>query len=1162
MRQRDFMKVIAGLTAVAVHSRNRDSAFGAAQDQCERPARKPVSKSGLRHILSIVGLLGGTAANFDYAFAVNMDEAAAQCREQLSPTVRACVRKNMVEKGGSPDQYIPGCKFLVAPQFKSCVAKLIGAGGFKQNAVDNVKAPAAGTTRATLIAARSRTVPPRTTADITAILDQEKPDPARLRTFRDAADAAEPARSDPVSLAHFFFGRAVARSELGRFREAIGDGERALALATGKVDQIVLSNFRVVVASQYESSGDPLSALKAFVKVADDGEHSNLSGQGFLFVAYSNISRISVTLGDFERAQSYLQKLETLWKSRRSIGGFQAHGRNWEASIEAAKAKLAGARGQLDDALRSMQHTEELMRANIQQSSTAMIAIPRSRLEQLADVALLTAAKVKSRQGRIAEAESDARRALLNRLQATGKYNPATAGFIASLGTLLIEQGRYDEAKRLIAAAVEIYRELGVAEDSQTFVDALKSLASVQALEGRWTEADQSHAAIELAVKGWEVARREDAVLSHGHIETLYKIQKIDRGLAAARRLLEIKTTRLGEQHPDAALARGHYAVGLARVRRDAEALKEFQAAVPHLTSATFNTDNDDIVNAASRTRYTQVVVETYIEMLGRTRHKAGIEVVGETFRLADAIRSRAVQKALTASSARMSVSDPALAAAIRQEQDLRQETGAQLGQLNTLLALPGAERDEAGVSELRRHIEKLRADHTRLRADIDRRFPDYADLIDPKPPTLDHIKDALRPSEALLSFYFGREASFAWVIAKDGAADFVVLGDTAAAIEAKITKLREALEPQAASLIPPFDVALSHELYKILLEPMKPGWQSAKDLIVVTNGALGLLPLGVLATTPHAVSNDLPAFFGYRAVQWLARTHTVTMVPSASALRSLRRLSPGSDKRETLVAFGDPYFNEQQASEAGKTAFQVAEGEATRGIPLKRRSSPQTRGADSADLAQLPRLPDTADELRSIALALAVDPSKALHLGKEANEQKVKRMKLAAYKIVAFATHGLMPGEIDGLTQPALALSSPIVAGVEGDGLLTMEEILSLKLDADWVVLSACNTAAAAAAGAEAASGLGRAFFYAGTRAVLVTNWSVYSEPARELVSDLFRRQASNPGLTRGEALRQAMMVLLDGPGVADSSGRILYTYGHPVFWAPYSLIGDGGGS
>jgi len=122
------------------------------------------------------------------------------------------------------------------------------------------------------------------------------------------------------------------------------------------------------------------------------------------------------------------------------------------------------------------------------------------------------------------------------------------------------------------------------------------------------------------------------------------------------------------------------------------------------------------------------------------------------------------------------------------------------------------------------------------------------------------------------------------------------------------------------------------------------------------------------------------------------------------------------------------------------------------------------------------------------------------------------------------------------------------------------MEEILALKLDADWVVLSACNTGTAAGAGAEAASGLGRAFFYAGTRAILVTNWSVHSASARELVSDLFRRQARDQKITRTEALRQAMLALIDDGSFKDDNGQTIFSYAHPLFWAPYTIIGDGG--
>jgi CHAT domain-containing protein len=327
----------------------------------------------------------------------------------------------------------------------------------------------------------------------------------------------------------------------------------------------------------------------------------------------------------------------------------------------------------------------------------------------------------------------------------------------------------------------------------------------------------------------------------------------------------------------------------------------------------------------------------------------------------------------------------------------------------------------------------------------------------------------------------------------------------------------------------------------------------------------LGLLPLSLLPTAAAEIkADDDPLFESYKSVPWMARTHAVTMVPSVSALQVLRKLPPGKASRQDLIAFGDPYFSKEQSDEAiaaNDKPIQLADASGTlRGGPLKRRNSPQLDGVDSAGLAMLPRLPDTADELRSIALALNADPSKVLNLGKDANEKAVKTMNLSGVKIVAFATHGLVPGELDGLTQPALALSAPSLSGSEGDGLLTMEEILSLKLDADWVVLSACNTGAGAGAGAEAASGLGRAFFYAGTRALLITNWSVQSQSAKDLVTDLFKRQADDPKLTRGEALRQAMMALVDGKGFTDASGKTEFAYAHPLFWAPYTIIGDGG--
>ncbi len=332
----------------------------------------------------------------------------------------------------------------------------------------------------------------------------------------------------------------------------------------------------------------------------------------------------------------------------------------------------------------------------------------------------------------------------------------------------------------------------------------------------------------------------------------------------------------------------------------------------------------------------------------------------------------------------------------------------------------------------------------------------------------------------------------------------------------------------------------------------------------MVADGELQQLPFSLLTTEPVDLGEDKDLLFaGYREVPWLARSHAVTTLPSVAALTTLRGLPPGAETRRAFAGFGDPWFSQAQATEAkaATTTAVATRGLAVRGLPIHLRSLPQMAAFDSAELEKLPRLPDTAEEVRSIARALNADLTRDVFTGKAANEAQVKSMDLFGYRVIAFATHGLVPGDLNGLTQPALALSAPEVAGVEGDGLLTMGEILGLKLDADWVVLSACNTAAAEGAGAEAISGLGRAFFYAGARALLVSNWPVETTSAKALTTDIFRRQAEDPTLSRAQALRRAMLGLMDGPGYVDDKGRTVFSYAHPIFWAPFSLVGDGGG-
>jgi CHAT domain-containing protein len=159
-----------------------------------------------------------------------------------------------------------------------------------------------------------------------------------------------------------------------------------------------------------------------------------------------------------------------------------------------------------------------------------------------------------------------------------------------------------------------------------------------------------------------------------------------------------------------------------------------------------------------------------------------------------------------------------------------------------------------------------------------------------------------------------------------------------------------------------------------------------------------------------------------------------------------------------------------------------------------------QGAGVDRAMLAQaLPELPDTAEELKAVAKDLGVAAGD-IHLGADASETTVKHAPLADYSIIYFATHGLVAGDVKGLAEPSLALSMPKHPSELDDGLLTSSEVAQLKLNADWVVLSACNTIAGDKPGAEALSGLARSFFYAGARALLVSHWAVSSEAATRL--------------------------------------------------------------
>jgi CHAT domain-containing protein len=303
--------------------------------------------------------------------------------------------------------------------------------------------------------------------------------------------------------------------------------------------------------------------------------------------------------------------------------------------------------------------------------------------------------------------------------------------------------------------------------------------------------------------------------------------------------------------------------------------------------------------------------------------------------------------------------------------------------------------------------------------------------------------------------------------------------------------------------------------------------------LIITPDGALQSLPFAVLVTAP--VSDDVNAP-DYKSAPWLIRRQAVDIEPAASSLVALRRYAVPKRGSDPFAGFGDPVFD--------------GSGE-KRGI----KAAVLFRGSDSIvdNLRELPRLPETATELRTEAQALGA-PETSVYLGPNATVSVVKHVDLSQVRVVSFATHGVVANDLPKLAEPALVLSPPSNPTPDDDGLLRASEVAQLKLSADFVILSACNTAAPdGSPGAEGLSGLAKAFFYAGARSVLVSHWEVNSYAAVQLTTGLIRALADDPAIGRAEALRRASLAMID-------SKSEIWSDGHPYFWSPFILVGEGG--
>ena len=739
-----------------------------------------------------------------------------------------------------------------------------------------------------------------------------------------------------------------------------------------------------------------------------------------------------------------------------------------------------------------------------------------------------------------------------------GSTSIEVARGLRSLAVIVNEQGRYPEAVLLSNAALTIVRAAGAAGANSSLASAQRSLGTALVADGKYVEANQVFEEMTAGIKTDPDMAKSYQFGDLDWVLAMLKTGKFNQAFEMSSAMLKRLELSADKNSPRAAIVRAFEAASLQAEGKWSEADVAYKASIPILIDQARNDAENDTSSIKQQQRMT-FLLESYLASLAHTAKNDPSQVASaaaQAFQIADIARGSGVQRALTASAARASIKDLQLAGLARQEQDLQRRINTLSELLTGLRSAAPDQQLPAVQGKIRTDIEAFKSQRDLLKKEIEKKFPDYAELVEPKPASIERTQKLLKADEVLVSWYFAENTGYVWAISKQGA-QFSQLSIGRKQMAKQVAQLRKALDPGVSTIdeIPPFDVVLAFKLYQEILAPVEAAFKGKKVMLVVPHAELGQLPISLLVT--QAINQPAKvgaiAFAGYKSVPWLTRDIAVAQIPSVTALTALRSLPEGNPNRKNFVGFGDPYFSSAQEKSAQKS---VSTQLTTRGMPLKLRSAPKIAGVSSAELALLPRLPDTSIEIEEIAKVVGAQPGD-IFLHKQASVKQVTSMDLSDRKVIMFSTHGLVPGELNGLTQPALAMSSPDVTGDQDDGLLTMDKVIALKLDADWVVLSACNTAAGEGAGSEAVSGLGRAFFFAGAKALLVSNWPVDSVASRQLMTDLFKRQQDNKALAKPEALRQAMLAQIDQGGVKDGS-TMKYSYAHPLFWAPFVVVGD----
>jgi CHAT domain-containing protein/Tfp pilus assembly protein PilF len=760
-------------------------------------------------------------------------------------------------------------------------------------------------------------------------------------------------------------------------------------------------------------------------------------------------------------------------------------------------------------------------------------------------------------QGRYAEAEVLSKRAVAIYEKALGNEHASVGGALSNLGNLYLHQGKYTDAEALLRRGLAIY-EKAFGPEHPGVAALLTNLANVDKRQDRNTDAEQLLQRA-VAIQERALGDHPDLAASLNNLGILYRDQgKYDEAEPLFKRALAIKEKVLGADNPGTAIVLDNLAGLYGSSGDSANALaysrKATASVIAHASAEATGAGLRESAGGLVEQRsdyFLRHVNNLAVAIQKRLEPEA--ELGREAFVMAQWAKQSAAATAIQQMGLRFAAGTDALAALVRERQDLSVFRQSREKLLLEALGKPQGEQNPATFARLRKELADTESKLAANTARLEREFPAYADLANPKPLKADDVQQLLGPDEAMVFFLTGDEESYVFAASRESFA-WSSLGIGGDKLAEKVAAFREGLDleklQKSGSKPALFDLALAHELYGALIGPVEQLVKDKRHLLVVPSGPLTSLPFHLLVTEQPAKSvTQIKDVASYRDAAWLIKRHAVSVLPSVASLRALRLFARKAESTKPMIGFGDPIFDPAERAKAS------AERSAT-----KRRAAAMTRAysefwqgtnLDRKKLAQgLPSLLETADELEAVAGKLGA-PRSDIHLQKEANEAAVKRAALANYRVVYFATHGLLAGDVKGLAEPSLALTIPNAPSALDDGLLTASEVAQLKLNADWVVLSACNTAAGDKPGAEALSGLARAFFYAGAHALLVSHWAVDSDAATRLTTTTFDILQSDPQVGRAEALRRAML------GYMNDTTDPLNAY--PALWAPFIVVGEG---